>query len=337
MKSLVRILGLIAILAVFVCGLVASAPAFGVTLMAAPTLATQKIVFLTSLKEEYNGIDTWMKKAENLDAFVSKGQKLIFPEGGSDPTVYKNRVIDVDSVEPTETTHEVELDVYDSQNYKLRNIYLHALPFDKIKHYTKKSADAIVRQELADTAYAWAPATEGNKRIVIPTTGAAVGGLKTLTLADIMAFAVACDNAEFPEGRNIVLPSNMWWQLVNSNDILKAQLSYQVNNGVIEPKVVSYYGFEIHKSMGDKLGIAWDISAAEKAAQGAAIAGDVVPAALMFCNSEVFTAGGSMEMFYSDKSSNPEGRAYTFGFQHRFKSDFQMSSQRYSGLIYAAQ
>lgn len=299
-------------------------------------LDTQKIVFLTSLKEEYRSIETWLNEAEDLSSFVEDGQTLVFPESGADPAVYKNRVTDVDSVEPEETTNEVSLDVYDSQNYKLRNIKLHALPFNKIQHYTKKSADSIVRQEIADAAYAFAPDSAGSKRIVIPTTGSLLNGLKSMTLDDIVKLATACDNNEFPDGRNLVLTSDMWWQLVNSNTILKGQLERMPQDGIIKPRVVEYYGFKIHKSLGNKLGVAWNLATSAKAAQGAEITGDIVPAALLFCSNQVFRAGGRMEMFYKDKSINTEGRAYEFGFQHRFKADFQMSAQRYSGLIYAA-
>lgn len=300
-------------------------------------LATQKIVFMKSLKEEYDAIETWLNNAQDLSAFVKDGQTLVFPEAGADPAVYKNRTTDVDSVEPTETTNEVELDVYDSQNYKIRNIHLHALPFEKVQYYTKKSADAIVKKELADAAWALAPASAAAKRICVPTTGAAVGGLKTMTVADLLTFAMALDRAEFPGGRNLVLPSDMWWQLVNSSDVLKGQMERRPMDGKINPYVVEWYGIKIHKSLGDKLGVAWDISLASKVAQGTAIAGDVVPAGVLYCEQEVFKAGGMMEMFYVDKSQNPTGRAYEFGFQHRFKADFQMSSQRYSGLIYAGQ
>ena len=309
----------------------------GGTLAAVPlTLQTQKIVFLTQLKKEYIEIDTWLNEAEDLSAFVSEGQTLQFPEAGADPAVYKNRATDVDSVEPTETVHKVELDVYDSQNYKLRNALLHALPFEKIQFYTKKSADAIIKKEIADAAYAFAPETAGNKKIVIPSTGSGRSGFKMLKLEDIVKLAMACDNAEFPAGRNLVLTSDMWWDLVNNNEILKGQLTYMAPNGVINPNIVEYYGFKIHKSLGSKLGLAWDLDEDEKAPQGSiiSIANGIVPAALMFCSSEVFRAPGAMEMFYKDKSINTDGRAYEFGFQHRFKADFQMSAQRYSGLIY---
>lgn len=313
-----------------------ASPESATTLMLATapiTLSTQKIVFLHSLKEEYEAIDTWLNEADDLSSFVEEGQTLVFPESGSEPIVYKNKKDDVDSVEPEETTNRVELDVYDSQNYKLRNILMHALPFDKISHYTKKSADAIVKKEIADAAYTFAPINEGNKRIVIPTTGGVSAGLKMMTLEDIITLAKACDNQQYPEGRNLVLPSDMWWDLVN-NTILKGQLERAPLNGVIKPTMVEYYGFKIHKSLGNKLGVSYDLQQNKKAPQGAIATDSIVPAGIVFCASEVFRAAGKFEMFWKDKSVNTDGRATEFGFQHRSKSDFQLSAQRYSGMIY---
>jgi len=298
-------------------------------------LSTQQIVFMRSLQEEYVKIDTWLNEAQDLSSFVVDGQTLRFPEAGAAPTVYKNRTTDIDSVEPAETTYDVSLDYYDSQNYKMRNINMHALPYDKVQYYTKKSSDAILIKEVADAAYAFAPATAGAKRIIMPTTGAARNGLKTITLNDIMTFARALDNAGFPElGRNLVLPSDMWWDLAN-NDILKAQISFQQNTGIINPNVVNYYGFKIHKATNNSM-IAYDITGAAKAAQGAVITGNVVPAGFVFISSEVFRAGGSFEMFLKNKSQNTEGRATEFGFAHRFKADFTKDAQKYSAMIYQA-
>ncbi|MCL1821935.1 MAG: hypothetical protein FWG22_03835 [Prolixibacteraceae bacterium] len=336
MKKIFGILMLLAVVAVGIfCG--TTIPALGVILAAPPVvLDTQQIVFLRSLKEEYEAIDTWMSEADDLSMFVEDGQTLVFPESGADPAVYKNRVTDIDDVEPEETVHKVALDVYDSQNYKLRNIYLHALPFEKVQHYTKKSANAIVKQEVLDTAYAFSPDSEGNKKIVIPTTGPARSDYKMMTLTDMETLARACDNARFPEARrNLVLPSDMWWDLVTNNPILKGQLERAPLTGIILPLVVEYYGFKIHKS-GMDLNVGWDLDNEVKAAQGTVITGDIVPSGFLFLGSEVFRASGRFEMFKKVKSQNTTGRAEEFGFQHRFKTDFQMSAQRYSGLIYMA-
>lgn len=310
-----------------------SGVAGGVSLAIAP-LATQKAVFLNSLKEEYESIDTWLAEAEDLSSFVEDGQTIKFPEAGADPEVYKNRTTDVDSVEPTETVYSEDLDVYDSQNYKIRNIWLHALPFEKVQFYTRKSAESIVKKELADAAYAYAPLQAGTKSIVLPTSGPVEDGFKQLTLADVLKLAETADRMGMPGRRNLVLPSDWWWELVMNNEILTGQMKYQQNTGVIDPKIVNYYGIKIHKSLGDKLGLGYDTSTSKKAAQGAAVTGTVCPGALFFCGEEVYRAGGQFEMFYMDKSQNPSGRAYEFGFQHRFKAGHQMSGDRYTGILY---
>lgn len=326
-----------------VCAIIAivlwtDAGAVGLLLAAPPVvLDVQKMVWLTSLKEEYEKIDTWLKEAEDLSSFAADGQTLIFPESGAAPAVYKNRTTDIDEVEPTETAFEVSLDVYDSQNYKLRNIYMHAIPFDKIQHYTKKSSDSIIKQEVEDAAHAFTPLQSGNKIIVEPTTGAAgSNGLKKLTLDDIVTLARKCDNMQFPsDGRNLVLPSDMWWDLVTNNKILNGQLERMAMNGIIKPLIVEYYGFKIHKSE-QALNVGFDTSTNKKAPQGTVITGNVVPAGFLFISGCVFRASGQFLMFKQDLQTNTKGRALEFGFQHRFKADFKMDGQRYSGLIYQA-
>ena len=336
MKNVIRILALLFVCVCDALGLNVTGVQYVITPTNSITLDTQQIVFLRSLKEEYEEIDTWLSEAEDLSSFVVDGQTLVFPEAGAEPDVYKNRITDVDSVEPGETVHSVSLDVYDSQNYKLRNIFLHALPFDKIQHYTRKSADSIVKQEVEDAAHAFAPDVAGNKKIIIPTTGNARNGFKMLTLTDIVTLARACDNATFPtDGRNLVLPSDMWWDLVNNNDILKGQLERAQHNGIIQPLIVEYYGFKIHKSK-QKLNIGYDLSTNKKASQGTLITGNVVPAGFLFVSSEVFRAGGQFLMFRTELTQNPKGRAEEFGFQHRFKADHQMSGKRYSAMVYLA-
>ena len=301
----------------------------------AVVLPTQQIVFIRQLQADYYAIDSWLNEAQDLSSFVEEGQTLRFPEAGSKPTVYKNSTSDIDSVEPTETVFDVPLDYYDSQNYKMRNINMHALPFDKIAYYTKLSSDAIKLKEVSDAAYAFAPTSAGNKKIIMPTTGPALNGLKTLTLADVITLARACDNAGFPSnGRNLVLTSDMWWDLVNNNDILKAQLGFQQQNGIINPQIINYYGFKIHKMFAGNTGVAFDITAGAKAAQGAVITGSVVPCGFVFVSTEVFRANGNFDMYLKDKAINTGGRATEFGFSHRFKADFTKDAQKYSAMIY---
>ncbi len=338
MKNLLKIGALFALLIMTIAVAFGAAPAIVALKCAGPVvLPTQQIVFMRSLQEEYRKLDTWLDEAQDLSSFVEDGQTLRFPEAGAWPNVYKNKTDDVDSVEPTETTYDVSLDYYDSQNYKMRNINMHALPFDKMSFYTQRSATAIKIQEIKDAAYAYAPDQSGTKKIILPTTGATRNGFKMMTLDDIVTLARACDNMGFPsDGRNLVLPSDMWWDVVQNNEILKAQLGFQVANGIINPTVVNYYGFKIHKSFADNAQVAYDLDTSKKAAQGAIITGNVVPAGFVFVSTEVFRAGGKYDMYLLNKAANPTGRADEFGFSHRFKADFVLDSKRYAAMIYQA-
>lgn len=333
-----KLFSFVALFAIILVSVVTACPAASVgSILAIAPLATQKAVFLNVLKDEYHEIDTWLNEATDLSSFVVDGQTLKFPEGGAYPKVYKDRTEDVDSMEPTESVHSEDLNVYDTQNYKIRNIWLHALPFDKVQYYVKNAAEAIKIEVVKDGAYNIMPSTvlSNDKRVVIPATGTAEDGRKTICLADIKTLAKQCDNKRFfKKGRNLVLPSDMWWGLVNNNNVLETQISNQQKVGVYNPDIVEYCGIKIHKSYGDELGLTWDTSTNKKGAQGAVLTDTVAPCALFFCSDAIYRADGEFKMFYNNMENNPTGRADEFGYQHRQKTGHQYADQKYTGVIY---
>ena len=143
----------------------------GVVLAIAP-LATQKAVFLNSLKEEYEQIDTWLSEAEDLSSFVVDGQTIKFPEAGADPAVYKNRTTDVDSVEPTETVYSEDLDVYDSQNYKIRNIERGGTGLEYRKKDDRRVLVVVEGEKKDGTKVKVEAGTTGGDRITMKVPGA---------------------------------------------------------------------------------------------------------------------------------------------------------------------
>lgn len=297
-------------------------------------IGLQKAVWLTTLKDAYVRNPTWMNELTDMSSFVTDSQTLIFPEAGEDPVVYKNKMDDVDSVEPAETSYEPTLDWFDSQNFKIRQYSIHALPYDKIKFYTEKSAKAIRTAEALDAAWKFTPSAAGTKKIVIPTTGTTEGGFKLCTPADILTLAQTCDNADFPDtNRLLVLPPDMWWGLVKSSDVLTAQIKLQQAAGNLNPNLVEYYNFKIYK-YNTKVG--WNTTTAARAAKGAIITGAVTQCGTVIIGDETFRAEGVFNMTYLPFDQNPTGRAHVIGFQHRFLSDFQRASQKYSACIYQA-
>lgn len=333
-----KLFSFVALFAIILVSVVTACPAVGVSsIFAIAPLATQEAVFLSVLKEEYEEIDTWLNEATDLSNFVVNGQTLKFPEGGVAPKVYKDRTEDIDSLEPTESVHSEDLCVYDTQNYKIRNLFLHALPFDKVQFYVKKAAEAIKIQVVKDGAYNILPSAvlSNDKRVAIAATGTTEDGRKTISLADIKMLAKQCDSKRFPRtGRNLVLPADMWWGLLNDNKVLELQIANQQRVGTFNPDVVEYYGIKIHKSYGDDLGLTWNTSTNQKGAQGAVLSDTVAPCGLFFCSDAIYRADGEFKMFYKKMETSPEGRADEFGYQHRQKTGHQFADQKYTGVIY---
>lgn len=300
-------------------------------------MGLQREVWLPSLQEQYEQKRDWMNGLSDLSMFVDANQTLHFAEIGDYPDVYKNRTTDVDAVEPTETPSSVDLDTYDSQNYKIRKIGLYAIPYAKVEAYTRQSAEAIRLKEAKACAYAISPDAAGTKKIVLPTTGTNNGsGYAMLILDDIQKLARAFDQNKFPEpetGRHLVLTTNMWWELVMSNEILKAQIQYQQGVGILDPKLVNYYGFKIYRYDAE---VGYNITTSLKAAEGAVITGDIRPMSFAYCTREAFMASGVFSLFDKPISQNTSGRAYEFGFQHRFKSGMLRDDLKYTAGIYHA-
>ncbi len=300
-------------------------------------MGLQREVWLPSLQEQYQQKRDWMDGLTDLSVFVDTNQTLHFAEIGDYPTVYKNKTDDVDSVEPTETPTSVDMDTYDSQNYKIRKIGLYAIPYAKVEAYTRQSAEAIRLKEATACAYAISPDVVGTKKIILGTTGDNNGsGLAMLSLTDVQKLARAFDQNKFPEpetGRYLVLTTNMWWELVMSNEILKAQIQWQQNVGVLDPKLVNYYGFKIYRY---DAAIGFNLDTSAKAAEGAVITGNIRPMSFAYCTREAFMASGMFSMFDKPIAQNTAGRAYEFGFQHRFKAGMLRASLKYTAGIYQA-
>jgi|GEM_PF-1598674 len=307
-------------------------------------MGLQREVWLPSLQEKYEQKRDWMNELSDLSQFVDESQIIHFAEIGDYPTVYKNRNDDIDAVEPTETPGDVELDTYDSQNYKIRKIGLYGIPYAKVEAYTRQSATAIRLKEAKATAWAITPNvdSEAGKKVILATSGVDLGtGYLSIRIEDIQKLARSCDNLKFPEaetGRCLVLTSNMWWELVMSNEILKAQIGFRQEPGTIQVTgsknvdVVYYYGFKIFRYDAE---VGFDMDANAKAAEGTVIAGNVVPLSFAFFSREAWKGEGVWSMFDKPIQTNTSGRAYEFGFQHRFKAGLMRTAYKYSAGIYS--
>jgi hypothetical protein len=299
-------------------------------------MGLSKETWFPILKSDFDRENTWLDKAQNWDAFVDNDVLHTAEDGGSELETYKNKMDDVDSVEPAETPNSISLDYYDTQNYKIRHGKLETLPYDKIKYYTDKGAKSLRKKEALDAAYTFAPTAEAAKVFVIPTVGVRkADGMKAMSIALLLDAARIADNQKWPEGnRHMVVTSDMWWDLA-ADDTIKKQIELKAAIGKVDVTSIDAYGWTLHKYAH---GVNWNLNTNQKAAFGAAtnVAGGIVPAAFIFCTEETFRASGTFNMVETPFKNNPTGRATVFGFQHRFTAGKIRPTYKYCGIIYYA-
>lgn len=107
----------------------------------------------------------------------------------------------------------------------------------------------------------------------------------------------------------------MWWQLINNNEILKAQMQFQQKVGVIDPSIVNYYGIIIHKYTHE---VGYNVGTSTKSAMGSAIGGNVVSLGLLFVKMKYLGLQVLLIWLIYLLQVTQQGRAYEFGFSAQF-------------------
>ncbi len=300
-----------------------------------------KEVWLAEVLSSTEKRASFIHLGSDYSAFVDEAGVLHIPEDAdTELNVHKNKTDDIGAVKGEFTDNAIPLDVYDTENFKIRLADIEAMPVEQIRYFTDKAALKLSIKEEKDAAYEFAPdGTSGAKTIIMKCTGTPRGSNThhSLTVQDIYNYAEACDRANFPtEGRVLVLNSLQWWDVANS-DIINKQIIQNQQLGKINPDIAEVAGFTIYKY---DAGLGFDTTTNKKAAQGTAISGNVVPASFMFCASEVFYAGGKTQMLYLPAEQNTRGRCHEVGFQQRFKCRRKRMNEAtrdyYTGMIVSA-
>jgi len=125
------------------------------------------------------------------------------------------------------------------------------LSYDKmeavIKSHRKSLQDAIGKRTLFEIS----PSANATEMPVISATGTATAGNpRPVAKEDIAKMAELFDAQNFPEGRTLILTPFQFWALVNSDEALRNQYSYNAKTGEITGELLYYYGFKIRKRSG---------------------------------------------------------------------------------------
>lgn len=271
-----------------------------------------KEVWLSALMDNFYPQSGFLQRSRDLSAFV-ENEKIHLGEIGAEPAVLKNNTTYPIAVnERADSALELILDTYDTENTIVRSAKDIELSYDKVASVVDQHKKAIMRRFTSQSIHAYAPSADGIFTPVIQATGANNGfGVKALKIEDIIALKVKFDALDIPEsGRILVLNPQ------HQADLLKQDVALTKTFALIAPgQVINLYGFQIYTT---SVTPRYNRATGAKVPYGTAAAGTDTIASIAYHEDEVMRCQGTSDLFFKERSSNPEQRGDVIGFQTRF-------------------
>lgn len=269
-----------------------------------------KEIWLSDLLEGFYADDMFITECRDMSAFV-ENDKINLAEAGVNPDVLiNNNSYPISVSERPDGAIALELDVYDTENQRLRHADKAELSYDKLTSINYGHKQALKMAFLERAAHAIAPASDDVFTPLLETSGAANDdGNKRITFKDILKLSRRFNDAEIPaQGRILVLSSEHEEELM-AEDIDKY-------NRIIIGKG-EIFGFKIYRLAQKRLP-RYNKSTGAKVAYGAAATPATdVHASIAFHKDEVMRAKGTADLFHQKAEDNPQERADVLGYQMR--------------------
>lgn len=270
-----------------------------------------KSMWEAELIRAFRAFAGWAHRIPRKDQYVGNNA-INLQEIGADPSVLINNVsYPITVSQRTDDTTILALNKYDTTNTAITADELYAVPYDKEGSVVAQHKEVLLERTGEHGLFLLAPAGNTANTPVIATTGADNGnGRRRLKSADLIALKQRMDNLKIPkEGRVLVLCSD------HVSDLLLEDQSFQLRyNGSTERGsiITMLYGFEIYETVYNPI---YNNSTAKVAFGAAAAPSTDRNASVCFYAPRAFQASGSTEMFYRERSLDPENRRAVVGFQ----------------------
>lgn len=232
-----------------------------------------------------------------------------FNDIGADPNVLINNAVYPIAVN-SRTDDKVPVALYrlDTENTKITDDELHALPYDKKSSVMQSHRDALKRATLKLGAWSLAPQADSANSPIVLTTGATVGKRKRLTPTDLITFRERLDPLEID-------PDTMYLPLSSAhvNDLLLVDQSfrdryYNTETGKV---IKNIFGFNIFESRHTPK---YNGTNNTKKAYGAASAISDMNCSPFYSTLNAMKAQGSVSMYNRPAELDPENRQTVIGF-----------------------
>lgn len=269
-----------------------------------------KEMWETEMLKAFRSMGNWMGRIPRKDSYV--GNNVInMTELGADPTLLiNNTTYPIAVAARVDDNVALALNKYDTTNTEVTADEMYALPYDKVGSVIEQHK--LVIDEGTRQHGLWNLTIAGDTATtpLVETTGSELmsSSRKAIRTVDIIKLKDELDRLKAPmNGRCLVMCSQ------HINELLIEDQSFQLRyqNHAEGKMVTRYHGFDIYE---DTYNPVFNASNAKKA-YGAVAAGTDRNASVCFIAERTFQATGTVEMFFRDKSIDPENRKSVVGFQ----------------------
>lgn len=267
-----------------------------------------KQLWETALVEPFREFGEFLAGVPRKDQYVGNNA-INLTEIGADPAVLiNNTTYPIAVAQRSDEGIVVALNKYDTENTRITDDELYAIPYDKVGSVVRQHRDTLDERIKAHALHSLCAAGNTGTTPVLETTGADDGtGRRRLTRADLINLQLQLDLLKVQGVRRLVLAP------VHHADLLLEDATLNMpQHDAAQGKVRDdYYGFEVHKYVYAPT----FNSAGAKKAFGAAAAGGDRQASVVFLPGKSFVANGTLKFYFKDATTNPEYRESVAGYR----------------------
>lgn len=269
-----------------------------------------KELWTGELIKKFRFVGKWLSAVPSANQYVNNNT-IHMVDVGADPNVLiDNTVYPIATAGRTDVDVAVALKKFDTENTKITEDELYALPYDKKGSVITQHREVLEQTTAKYGLYSLTPAAESGSTPLIDTTGASDGGAqprKRMKVDDIVEAKAAMDALEIPEeGRILILCSAHVRDLLLASQLFKDQY-----HNIVSGKLHNLYGFRVFTDVYNAV-----YTGVNKKAYGAA----AIPAtdrdvSTFFFAPRTFKARGTVTMFSRLATEDPENRESVVGFR----------------------
>ncbi|CAB4191917.1 Major capsid protein Gp5 [uncultured Caudovirales phage] len=217
------------------------------------SMALQTEVWLADITENLYKNNEFILESTSHDGYVVN-KTVHVPQAGSKPGVTVNRSsLPASATARTDSDLTYNVDEYSTDPIILTNVDELQISYPKRMSIMQNNINTL-NETIGDyVANKWAANTSST---IVRTSGAAGSALAPgatgtrlkLTVTDVANAAKTLDTQNIPrEGRVLLLPADMFWELMESSDVLRASYNgFQMNPSVLATgQIAALFGFKI--------------------------------------------------------------------------------------------